>query len=221
MGTFNCECFEATAHCLDPTELNRCIRREHFALPTATEIFSKLSQSRVFSTLDATQGFLQFELDSESSMLTTFATPFWRYKFLRLPYGVSSAPEVFHRTVSEIFADINGVEVFVDDLLVHAPNKAEHDVILRKILEECRSVNLRLNPTRCSFEQSELKYLGYVIGQGVIKPDQAKIKTIIDMPVPNCVEDLRRLLGMARYLSKFCPNLAEVTASLRNLTKKG
>jgi len=76
---------------------------------------------------------------------------------LRLPFGISSAPEVFHRTVSEIFADIE-VETFVDDLLIHAATKVEHDVILRKVLERCQQVNLKLNLAKCSFEKSEHKY---------------------------------------------------------------
>ena len=74
--------------CLDPTELSECIKREHYALPTASEIFSRISGSRVFSTLDATSGFLRLKLDDASSYLTTFATPFGRYRFLRLPYGI-------------------------------------------------------------------------------------------------------------------------------------
>jgi len=82
--------------CLDPTELNTCIMRKHFSLSTATEIFSRLSNSRVFTTLAATSVFLQLELDHDSSYLTTFATPFGRYRFLRLPFGIRSAPEVLH-----------------------------------------------------------------------------------------------------------------------------
>ena len=78
-------------------------------------LFSRICGCRVFSTLDATSGFLQLELDEASSYLTTFATPFGRYRFLRLPYGISSAPEVFHRTVNELFFDIEGVETYVDD----------------------------------------------------------------------------------------------------------
>lgn len=206
--------------CLDPTELNRCIKREHFTLPTATEIFSKLANSTVFTTLDATSGFLQLELDEESSYLTTFATPYGRYRFLRLPYGISSAPEVFHRTINEIFSDIQGVETYVDDLLIHAQTQEEHDSILVKVLDRCRSVNLRLNYSKCAFQRSELKYLGHIIGQGVIKPDPAKVTAIENMPTPNTHEEVRRLLGMATYLSKFCPNLSEVTAPLRELTKK-
>ena len=84
--------------CLYPTELNKAIKREHYALPTAPEIFAKLTDSRVFSTLNATSGFLQLEL----------ATPFGRYKFLRLPFGINSTPEVFHRTASDIFRILKG-----------------------------------------------------------------------------------------------------------------
>jgi hypothetical protein len=206
--------------CLDPTELNKCIKREHYALPTATEIFAKISKSTVFTTLDATSGFLQLELDEESSFLTTFATPFGRYRFLRLPFGISSAAEVFHRTVADLFRDVTGVETYIDDILVHAPDKANHDRILRQVLCTCQKAGLTLNLKKCKFEQRELKYLGHIIGNGQIRADPEKIKAIENMPEPKCPEDVKRLLGMATYLAKFCPNLAELTTPLRDLTKK-
>ena len=206
--------------CLDPSELNKNLKREHFALPTSAEIFSKLSGSKVFTTLDCTSGFLQLELDDESSLLTTFATPFGCYRFLRLPYGFSSSPEIFSRTVSEIFEDIPGVECYVDNILVHAASLAEHDAILKIVLERCRERNLRLNESKCKFRQSHSKYLGHVIGNGGVQADPSKIKAILDMPEPKSKKDVRRVLGMATNLAKFCPNLSEITTSLRDLTKE-
>jgi hypothetical protein len=206
--------------CLDPSILNKNIKREHFAISTPSEIFSKLSQSTVFSTVDATSIFLQLLLDDKSSFLTTFATPFGRYRFLRLPFGISSAPEVFHRTVSEYFKDIKGVEVYIDDLLIHGVDKEEHDTRLRAVLERCRKINLKLNLSKCRFECTSIKYLGHVLGQGVLKADPDKVRAIVDMPKPEGKESLRRLLGMATYLSKFCPNLSNIAAPLRELTKK-
>lgn len=206
--------------CLDPTELNKNIKREHYALPTPVEIFAKLASSTVFSSLDATSGFLQLELDEASSYLTTFATPFGRYRFLRLPYGISSAPEVFHRTVSEMFADLAGVQVFVDDILVHAPTKAEHDKILETVFKRCREMNFKLNLAKCRFSKSELKFLGHIIGQGCVKADPSKVEAIVNMPKPEEPADVLRLLGMATYLSKFCDHLSDVTAPFRELTKK-
>ena len=107
--------------CLDPLELNKAIRREHYAIPTPSEIVARLHGSKFFSVLDATSGFLQIPLDEESSYLTTFATPSGRYRFLRLPFGIRSAPKVFHRTIVELFQDIEGVETYIDDILIMRP----------------------------------------------------------------------------------------------------
>ena len=126
--------------CLDPDSLNAAIKREHFAIPTAEEIFAKLHISRYFSTLDATSGFMQIALDEESSYLTTFATPFGRYRYRRLPYGISSAPEVFHKRIADMFGDIDGVETFIDDILIQAPTEEQHDDRLRRVLDRCLEV---------------------------------------------------------------------------------
>ena len=78
--------------CLDPSSLNEAIKREHYAIPTADEIFARLHGSTYFSTLDATSGFLQMKLDEESSYKTTFASPYGRYRYLRLPFGIKIGP---------------------------------------------------------------------------------------------------------------------------------
>ena len=86
---------EASA-CLDPRDLNKVIKREHHKIPTAHEVASKLTGKKVFSILDEKFGFCRISLDQESSFLCTFNSPFGRYRFLRCPFGISSAPEVFN-----------------------------------------------------------------------------------------------------------------------------
>ena len=81
--------------CLDPRDLNRAIRREHYPMPMVEEVVASFPNTIVFSVLDAKSGFLQIKLDYESSLLTTFNTPRGRYRWLRLPFGVKSAPEIF------------------------------------------------------------------------------------------------------------------------------
>ena len=85
--------------CIDPKDLNKEIKREHFQIPTKEEILGKLANTTCFSKMDAAAGFHQIRLDRESSKLTTFNTPFGRYRYFRLPMGICSAPEVFHKTV--------------------------------------------------------------------------------------------------------------------------
>ena len=81
--------------CLDPKDLNAAIKRSHLQSPTAEDIISKMSGARYFSKLDASSGYWQTKLDEESSKLLCFKSPFGRYKFNRLPFGVSNASEIF------------------------------------------------------------------------------------------------------------------------------
>ena len=95
--------------CLDPKDLNKEICREHYPLPVIEEIATRLSNAKVFSIFDVKNGFWHVELDTKSTMLTTFNTPFGRYRWNRLPFGISSAPEVFQRKMHEISEGLDGV----------------------------------------------------------------------------------------------------------------
>ncbi|XP_063360657.1 uncharacterized protein K02A2.6-like [Cydia amplana] len=206
--------------CLDPGNLNNCIMREHFKLPTFEEVSSRMAGAKVFSKLDASTAFFQIKLHEDSAKLCTFSTPFGRYYFKRLPYGLCSAPEVFHRRYKEIFQNINGCEVFVDDLVVYGKDQAEHDERLLKVLQMAKENGVKFNSTKCVFGKSEIEYLGHLLTKDGIKPDPTKIDSIIKMEKPQNVKELQRLLGMITYVAKFIPSLSQVCSPLRNLIKK-
>ena len=104
--------------CLDTKELNQAILRPKYQMSTLEELLPRLNNARLFSTMDAKDGFYQVSLDEESSKLTTFWTPFGRYRYLRLPFGVSLAPEVFEAKLQEQLSDLPGVLVIRDDILL-------------------------------------------------------------------------------------------------------
>ena len=138
--------------CIDPRDLNQAIRREYYPMTTIEEIVAHTPNAKIFSVLDASSDFWQIQLDNESARLCTFNTPFGRYMFKRLPFGISSAQDVFQRIMSEIFQDIEGVEVLVDDILVWTETEEQHDRILNEVLSRARSRNLKLN-----IEKSQIK----------------------------------------------------------------
>ena len=105
--------------CLDPRPLNKAILREYFQLPTLEDIATRLSGARIFSKLDANHGYWQIPLDDESQQLTTFNSPFGRYCFTRMPFGIKSAQEIFQKRMTQNFGDLEGVETDIDDILVH------------------------------------------------------------------------------------------------------
>ncbi|XP_045771856.1 uncharacterized protein K02A2.6-like isoform X2 [Maniola jurtina] len=131
--------------CLDPRNLNEAICRSHYPIPTIDIVRSKLHGASYFSTLDASSGFWVICLDTESSMLCTFNTPFGRYRFKRLPFGINCAPEIFHRIMTETFGVLPGVMVYADDILVYGKDSQEHDENLQRVFKKAQEVNLKFN----------------------------------------------------------------------------
>ena len=206
--------------CLDPRDLNRAVKREHYKLPTREEIMANFAGAMIFSKLDASAGFWQLKLDEDSSKLTTFNTPFGRYRFLRLPFGISSAPEIYHKKIREIFEGIPNVDTSMDDIIVWGRTVEEHDKALTQVLEASKRNNLTLNKEKCQFGVKELVFLGDRLTTDGIKPDEAKISAITNMPRPICKEDVQRFLGMVTYLAKWIPEYSSVAAPLRQLLEK-
>ena len=158
--------------CLDPGDFNKAIRREHHRIPTAEDVASRLSGKKLFSIVDEKDGFWQLRLDDESSHLCTFNTPYGRYRFKRMPFGISSAPEVFQNKNEAIFGDIDGVEVTLDDIIVAAQDDHEHDEIMRKLLQN--DANVKFNPAKLQYKVSEVKYMGNIVSESGLKPDAEK-----------------------------------------------
>ena len=212
--------------CLDPRELNKYVKILKYRMPTLDDITPHLSQVHVFSVCDAKDRFLQTELDNQSSMLTTFHTPFGRYRWKRLPFGISSAPEEFQRRVLEITEGLEGVYAIADDCLIVGQGATleeattNHDETFLKFLERCREANFKLNLSKLRFRLNSVKYHGHVLSSEGLLPDADKVEAISKMPRPKDKAETRRLLGMITYLSKFIPQLSEVTQPLREVTKQ-
>ena len=187
--------------CVDLTKLNESVKQGRHILPSVEQSLAQLGGAKVFSKLDANSGFWQVKLDPESALLTTFITPFRRFCFNRLPFGITSGPEYFQSRMSEVLDGLEGVVNQTDDTLVYGKTKAEHDQ--RLALEAAR---VTLNRDKCQFAKTTVKFLGHIIGPDGIQPDPDKVKAIMSMPKPTNITEVRRFLGMTNQLSKFSPN---------------
>ncbi|RXN08425.1 retrotransposon-like family member retr-1 [Labeo rohita] len=203
--------------CIDPQDLNKAIKREHYPLRTIEEIVAEMPNAKVFLVLDANHGFWQVQLDEVSSKLCTFNTPFGRYPFLRLPFGIVSAPEVFQKCIAQRLEGLDGVVNIVDDILVWGEDMEQHDKRLRKLLDRIRDINLKLNKTKCKIRMTEVSYVGHILTAEGLKPDNGKVRAIQNMPEPQDKAALMRFLGLLQYLSKFIPNMSDLSAPLRKL----
>jgi len=197
--------------CLDPGDLNKAVKREHYPIPTVEEIASKIPEAKVFTVLDAKSGYLQMKLDYESSLLTMMNTPIGRYK---------SAPELYQRAMDEMLEDIDHAYAIMDDILIAGRDTVHHDLVLEAVLHRARTYNLKLNFEKVRVRKQQVRYVGHIISAEGLKPDPEKVRAMRDMPPPGTKEAVRRFLGSIQYLAKFLPMLSEVETPLREQTRK-
>ena len=206
--------------CIDPKDLNKVIEREHYPMKTLEEVVGQMAGAKVFSVLDAKSGFWQIRLDEASSKLRTFNTPFGRYRFTRLPFGIKSAPEVFQRVIARMLETLSGVDSIMDDIIVWGNNVEQHDERLREVLERAKSHQLRLSLKKCKIRQSEVSYVGHLLTADGVRADPEKVRAVIEMEQPKDISEVQRFLGFIQYLSKFLPSLSDESAPLRKLVEK-
>ena len=104
--------------CIDPQRLNQALKQRHYPLSVIQDILPELSKGKVFTKADLKDGFLQIQLDEESSRLTTFQTPWGRYRWLRMPYEISPAPECSQQHLNQYLEGVKGVYKIADGLLI-------------------------------------------------------------------------------------------------------
>ena len=188
-------------------------------MPSVNESLAKLGNSKIFSKLDANSWYWQIPLDEESQLLTTFATPFGRYCFNRLLFGISSTPEIFSQALSRFLEDLDGIMYQMDDILAHGVDQSVHERCLRAVLHRLQEAGLTLND-KCEFSKPSITFLTHIIDGSGLHADPLKTTAIAQFPEPSGVTGLQRFMGMANHLCKFVPVLADLNEPLRQLLRK-
>jgi len=204
--------------CVDLKPLNENVLREVHPMPKVDTTLAQLSGATLFSRLDANNGFWQIPLAEESKLSTTFITPFGRFCFNKLPFGISSAPEIFQRHMNNVLSGLPGVLCHVDDILVYGKDSVEHESRLQATLQRIQAAGITLNESKYRFYQSCVSFLGHVIDKHGISPDPKKTTAILGMTPPISVTELRRFMGMINQINKFSPNIAHISKPLRDLS---
>ena len=200
--------------CVDLTHLNKSVRREIYPLPRVSDMLAMLSEGKIFSKIDAKSGFWQIKLDPKSKLLTTFITPWGRFCYRVMPFGISSAPEVFQRSMEKILRGLEGVVCLMDDVLVFAADCDTHWKRLHAVLCRLQEAGVTLNKQKCEFGCKSVKFLGHLVSYKGVQPDPDKVQAIVKLNPPKCQRDAKRFMGMVNYLSKFSGKLAELSVPI-------
>jgi len=154
--------------CVDLSHLNCFVIRERYQSPSPAEAVADIaaSEAKVFTILDA---YHQCPLDQESQSLTTFITPFGRYKYLCAPYGISSISEHYNCRITKAFEGLSGFQHIVDDFVIYDSNISDHEDHVKQFLQYWADFNIYLNTEKCQFFQKQVTFAGFQLSVMGIK----------------------------------------------------
>ena len=204
--------------CLDSHYLNKAIERPRHPVPTLDKALHKLRKAKIFSVIDARDGFYQMQLDEASADLTTFWTAKGRYRFRRVPQGISSAPEEYQKRQMQAYEGLKGFTVVFGEGETEEQAEQDHYDNLKTVFDRARQVGLKYNKAKSRIGPKEVKFLGHIISQEGLKADPEKIRAICSMKPPTGVKGVQTFLGCVNYLLQFIPNLSDLTEPLQKLT---
>lgn len=205
--------------CIDMRRANKAVLREKYPMPTIEDLLSKLKNCTVFSSLDIKQAFHQILIKPNSRHITTFITNRGLYRYKRLMFGISCAPEIFQKAIEQILKGCNGYFVYIDDILIYGKDEEQHNRRLNAIRDKLSEHNVVLNETKCKLKVAQIEFLGHSISKCGVKPTTSKIDAVKQFREPKTIEEVRSFLGLVNYVSRFIPDVATKTYPLRQLIK--
>ena len=207
--------------CVDYRKLNKVTVNDPYPLPNIEELIANLGSSRLITTLDLTKGYYQVPVTPKHQEKTAFVTPYGKYEFVTMPFGLISAPSTFQRLMDEVLDGLHEFTVaYLDDILIHSQTWDQHMKHLDTVFTKLRKAGLNVKERKCTFASGSCVYLGHVVGNGSVKPMDCKVSAVKNFREPQTKKDVRSFLGLCGYYRKFVPNFSTVAAPLSELTRK-
>ena len=206
--------------CLDLCDLNRAICSNHLKMPTVEEVANGFANLCYFTKLDACHGYWSMVLDEESSLLTTFNSPFGRYCFLHVPFSQVCSQDIFKKKMDQFLDECPGCIGIADDITVFGRTEVEHDAHLCNLMQVACMYGVVFNPQKMHVKAPAINFFGCLYDANGVHPDPEKVDAVHALPAPTNVTKLQEFLGMVTYLSPFICGLSTLTAPLQELLKK-
>ena len=214
--------YQKLRFCVDFRRLNALVELDGFALPKIPEMISLLGRYRWFTTIDLKDGFFQIPIRKGDREKTTFSTGTRLMRFTRMPQGYKNSPGVFQRAMTLVLQGLleKACVVYIDDILIYGETESEHDDNVRKVEERLAMYKLEENKEKRCFKQREVTFVGYVIGEGRVKPVTSRAEGIINYKAPRTRKEVQRFLGLINYDRMFIRGMSEKLVTFYQLLEK-
>ena len=189
-------------------------------LPKIEEMYTKLKGAKVFSTIDLRIGYHHIALGKDSRAKTACVTPYDKYEFLMVPFGLAQAPAYFQLLMNKVSEGLPYAMTYLDDIIIFSKNEVEHLGHLEEVFHRLRQAGLKIKHSKCDFFKSKIHYLGHLFSADGISPLPDKLDTIKNMPTPKDAKEIKQFLGLNGYYRNFVPRFADISRPLTQLMKK-
>ena len=183
-------------------------------------MYAKLKGAKVFSTIDLRSGYHHIALGKSSRAKTAFVTPFGKYEFLMVPFGLAQAPAYFQLLMNKVLKGLKFAMTYLDDIIIFSENELQHLEHLEIVFSCLQEAGLKMKHSKCDFFKSEIHYLGHLISPEGISPLPNKLDCIKHMPAPKDVKEIKQFLGLTGYYRKFVPRFTDISRPLTTLMQK-
>ena len=205
---------------IDYRALNKVTRKFTWPMPKVEDIFSKLNGATYFTTLDLRAGYHHIPLDKPSIPKTAFNSPFGKFEYVKVLFGLAQAPAYFQELMTGILKDFPFTIAYLDDIIIFSKTPQEHLSHICMVFRKLKSANLSMKKSKCSFFSKEIQYLGHILSATGIQPLPAKTHAIRNMKPPITPKQIRAFLGLVGYYRKFIKGFAKIAKPLTLLTRQ-
>ena len=170
--------------CTDFRKVNDKTKSDSFPIPRIADCIDQIGNAKFVSTFDMLKGYWQVPLTQRAREISAFVTPSGLYQYKVMPFGMKNAPTTFQRMVNKLVLDIDGCEGYIDDVVIFSDDWSDHIRQIKRFFQIMREAKLTINLMKSEFGKATVKYLGHIVGQGQVRPLDAKIQTIVKFPIP-------------------------------------
>ncbi|KAF4332523.1 gag polymerase env poly [Fusarium beomiforme] len=207
--------------CVDYRGLNGASVKNRYPLPLVTEILDRIQGAKFFSKIDVKDAYHRIRIAEGDEWKTAFRTRYGHFEYVVMPFGLTNAPATFQHYIHEALRGLVDTIciVYLDDILIFSKTREEHTEHVRVILERMRQAELYAKPSKCTFFQDKVEYLGYILSSEGISMDPTRVETIRNWKEPETYREIQVFLGFCNFYRRFIQGYSGIARPLTALTQ--
>ena len=187
------------------------------------DVLENIGTKKMFTKMDLRWGYNNVRIKEGDEWKVAFTTPERSFEPIVMFFRLTNSPATFQAMMNKLLRDLintGKVAVLIDNIIVETETEEGHDELVAEIIKRLEENDLYVKPEKCKWKVREVGFLGVVIGPEGIKMEEVKMKGVLEWPIPKCIKDVQKFLGLANYYCRFIEGFASVARLLHDMVKK-